>query len=1655
MKKITLLILFGFLCAWPNFAQVIVGTQSGTTNAMPISSCLVYSYSQQLVYKSDINATAGDITSISFYYDRTTSPSNSSSAGWTIYLGHTNKTLFENNDDWLQLADLTQVYTGTVTYPVAGNQMLITFDTPFAYNNIDNLVIAVDENQPGSDCSNYFGKTAALGSGRSMYYRNDTTNPDPAAPPTANARTNFINNMILGGLQEACPRPTDLTIISGTDTTVDLSWSENGVATEWEVIYGIAGFNPNIEGTTVIDNDGVPELSITGLNPNTLYDFYVRSICGVDELSAIVGPTNYNTACGISSAPFTEGFETGFTDQQALGGCWSQSSVMGDQTWTTNNTMTTYNRAPHSGGWNIFLRYGNEDWIFYPLSLTGGTSYELRFYARQDSANGANASIQAAYGATNTPAGMTNTIVPSTPIVNGDYQEFSEFFTPTNSGVYYIGIKGTISGSPWYISLDDISVEEASGCLRPGALTVGTVTDTTADISWTPNGPATEWDVIYGLAGFDPLTEGTTVTVNDDPQTTLTGLTTDTGYEFYVRSICGPDDESSLSSVKYFFTGYCQYTSTSTTYYINNFSTTDGGQNITNLNSGLSPGGYGNFTDKIVAAWADGSFDFSATYAGTSTYGFNMWIDYNGNMEFEASEKVYASGGYFNSAQGTITVPTGTPNGNYRIRIVADFLSTNPEPCGTSAYGEAEDYTLMVIDQPSCMPVSNLVVTALAHDSATVGWTPYGTETEWEVIYGPVGFDPLTEGTTISATGTPNATIENLDPNTTYDFYVKAICSPTDESFLAGPISFTTTCVPAAIPFIEGFETGYTDQQEVGPCWSQTSIGGGNVWTANSTMTTYNRSPRSGSWNVYLRYGNEDWMFYPLELTGGTPYEMIFYARQDSNNGANASILAAFGTADTPAAMTNSIVPSTPLVNGDYQELSGYFTPPTTGTYFIGIKGTISGAPWYISMDDISVQVASGCIRPGGLAVTNVYDSTADVSWVENGTATEWNVVYGPTGFDPATQGTTVTVNGTPATTLTGLDPNTAYDFYVRAVCAPGDESNLTGPISFTTSCVPATLPFYEGFETSYTHDTELGGCWSQASVTGATPWTVNSTFTTYNRTPRTGNWNVTLRFGNEDWMFYPLNLTAGTAYTLTFYARQDSNTAANASIQAAYGTADTPTAMTNVIIPSTPLVNGDYQEFTEFFSPTTTGIYYIGIKGTISGAPWYISLDDISVEETLSCLPPRDVTVVGVTETTAEVSWTPRGAETEWDVIFGAPGFNPETEGTTQHFDGGVPQATITGLNASTQYEFYVRAFCGDDDVSVWSGPGTFVTECVVVDLPYMLNFEGTMPPNVPVCTSVENLSNGNLWEVANVNGNGFTGKALRYKWNSNSAANTWFYTQGLNLLAGVEYEISYKYGNNGAGFTEKMKVAYGASPGSTYMTNQLADYPNITGGEPTTESIVFTVADDGVYYFGFNAYSSAEQFYLFLDDININYAAECIAAEDVEVTNISDTSVTVTWTANPTATDGYTVDVFLEGADPNTDTPVASVSVGAGVNNATVNGLTPDTSYDVYVTSDCGDGNITMGGGLNFSTSTVGVADNDLTQINYFPNPVKEELTITSANSIESVTVYNLLGQAVMKVEPRNLTVVLNMSTLPTGTYVLKATVADASSTFKIVKE
>ena len=265
--------------------------------------------------------------------------------------------------------------------------------------------------------------------------------------------------------------------------------------------------------------------------------------------------------------------------------------------------------------------------------------------------------------------------------------------------------------------------------------------------------------------------------------------------------------------------------------------------------------------------------------------------------------------------------------------------------------------TLDVTEPPACIAPSALTASNVPVSTADISWSAGGTETAYEYVYQAAGIgEPTGAGIQLTTT---SVSLSGLSSNTDYEVYVRSACDDGSFSTWSGPLNFTTTCESYTVPYVEGFETGFSDGSPVGGCLTQEDMSGTTVWTANSTATSYNRTPRTGSWNAYLRYGNTDWVFIPVDLVAGVGYTASVYARQDGSGSTNSTVGISYGTSAAASEMTNTIVADTGIINGDYQLISGEFTPAATATYFVGIKGYMNFSPWYISIDDISITETS------------------------------------------------------------------------------------------------------------------------------------------------------------------------------------------------------------------------------------------------------------------------------------------------------------------------------------------------------------------------------------------------------------------------------------------------------------------------------------------------------------------------------------------------------------------------------------------------------------------------------------------------------------------------------------------------------------------------
>ena len=186
-------------------------------------------------------------------------------------------------------------------------------------------------------------------------------------------------------------------------------------------------------------------------------------------------------------------------------------------------------------------------------------------------------------------------------------------------------------------------------------------------------------------------------------------------------------------------------------------------------------------------------------------------------------------------------------------------------------------------------------------------------------------------------------------------------------------------------PYTEGFETGQTHNTPVQEWLQVLDDGKPNYWLANSGYTDYNRAPRNGSFNATLKWSSNAWLMKPFELQAGQSYDVILWARLNTTFGASLGLY--YGTEGTLEAMTNAIVPQTAIVDGDYQRLKGSFTPETSGIYWIGIHGILSRTPWYLSIDDFSVQHT-----PENPVFTHTPDAIS-FGAVHADTATDWQEI--------------------------------------------------------------------------------------------------------------------------------------------------------------------------------------------------------------------------------------------------------------------------------------------------------------------------------------------------------------------------------------------------------------------------------------------------------------------------------------------------------------------------------------------------------------------------------------------------------------------------------------------------------------------------------------
>ena len=574
-----------------------------------------------------------------------------------------------------------------------------------------------------------------------------------------------------------------------------------------------------------------------------------------------------------------------------------------------------------------------------------------------------------------------------------------------------------------------VTVTTPPACPAPTFASI-TASDSSATLTWNSND--TTFVVEYGTSGFvNGL--GLQVTVNDT-FATITGLSSNTAYDFYIKTDCTADTNGYSTNVGPFFVKtLC--TSVSTPLYESFDTDSTGGFSNPNApscwyyaeNSGAA--GYGYITGSswnlsphtgTQMYYLYNSFD-SAVEAlispaiigldsGTKQMDIYMactgWSSGNDVIVGTVSSPTDLSN--FNAID-TISVPNGATWNMYTVYFDASagynmsdqhiaIISTT-----TNTYTAVYFDEITIKDAPQCLPPSALSVGSLGADSAEVNFTAAGIATYLE--YGPVGFVPdfqQSTGTIVTASSSPHW-LTGLDTNTSYDVYVYQMCADSTVSPAFGPATFKTLqCAPSSMCT---FDIELTDTW--GDGWN-----GAQVEVLNS----------SGGVEYTLGTG----------FTSGTSYtETIMVCTGET-----------FTISVSVAGSYPSEIGLNVLSNGSVVDSYTATSATTVGT----------------QMAQFTASCNTACPSPTNLTyVAGKNDAT--FTFDQNGGSATYVYEWGPVGFAQSTGLVSSNIDSTTSNTfsISGLSAATCYDVFVIGNCGTSGVSDTLGPLTFCTNLCDTT----------------------------------------------------------------------------------------------------------------------------------------------------------------------------------------------------------------------------------------------------------------------------------------------------------------------------------------------------------------------------------------------------------------------------------------------------------------------------------------------------------------------------------------------------------------------------------------------------------------------
>ena len=321
---------------------------------------------------------------------------------------------------------------------------------------------------------------------------------------------------------------------------------------------------------------------------------------------------------------------------------------------------------------------------------------------------------------------------------------------------------------------------------------------------------------------------------------TNTGLTAGNTYTYRVKAIANAvsSDYSNVATAVITATSaYCTAQGANSYEHIKNVVI----GTFTNA-SGADATGYGNYTSKNITLTPNANVAVSLTPGFSSssyTQSWGIWIDYNKNSTFEASEKVINGLSSSGSVSSNFTVANAT--GTTRMRIVMKYNANPASACGNIGDGEVEDYTV-TFGNANPNPVTlatptNIGNSGIYSSGFYASWKEVANATSYEVQL----FKAATGWATAGTSNTYYLWIPKQGTETAYRFRVRAVnASGTSDWSNYLDINLTAALAgPEADDILTG-KKSFTMYPN--PATALVNFTFENVNVANAVITIYNNS---------------------------------------------------------------------------------------------------------------------------------------------------------------------------------------------------------------------------------------------------------------------------------------------------------------------------------------------------------------------------------------------------------------------------------------------------------------------------------------------------------------------------------------------------------------------------------------------------------------------------------------------------------------------------------------------------------------------------------------------------------------------------------------------------------------------------------------------